>query len=367
MKKIVLGMLLAPLMLGAAGKSKVVKPKMITPPPIHNPYGSVVATDLEGPDGFTVERIALAVPEYKDSNKKIIRQGMLYRQPGAIATIVICHGFMTCKEDVQFLRQIFTPGKYNYMSFDFRAHGEHAAGQRCTFGRDECNEVMTAVRFLKSYEPTSNKPVILYAFSMGAVASLEAQAQDPSLFAAMVCDCPFDSSETIIKRGLDNLKFQFFGCRFNVPARDVLQKYAFHPYVQAMMKAFLKSLSYVDIRNIDIRLYPVNTAEAVHSIKVPCFFIHCRNDEKVSVDSVKLLYGRVGSPYKKLWITNGRCHYDSFSYNPEKYIKEVRSFVDAAATGRLNGVNKQEVVEDKPDVRQTRGYVWGIGTSQVEK
>jgi pimeloyl-ACP methyl ester carboxylesterase len=196
---------------------------------------------------------------------------------------------------------------------------------------------------------------------MGAVASIEAQAKDPSLFTAMVLDCPFDSSESIVKRGLDNMKFQFFGYRFNVPARDVLQKYSFHPYVQSLMKTFLKSLSYVDIRNIDVRLYPVNTAEVVHKIQVPCFFIHCRNDEKVGTDSVKILYEKVGSNYKKLWITNGRCHYDSFFYNPEEYIKRVREFVDKAAAGKFDKTNKQEIMEDKPDIRLSKGYIWGIG------
>ena len=345
-----------------------IKPLTIVQPDIKkqggNPYGTIMAIDIKNAPNTRTERIALYVPKHHNSNQTILRPGILTHQKNATATIIICHGFMTCKEDVQFLRQLFTPGKYNFLSFDFRAHGEQAHGQRCTFGRDEACEVLTAVHFLKHHPPTKNKPVILYAFSMGAVASIEAQAKDPSLFAAMVLDCPFDSSESIIKRGLDNVKFHFFGYRFNIPARDVIQKYAFHPYVQSMLKAFLKSMAYVDIRNIDIRLYPVNTAQVIHKVRIPCFFIHCKYDEKVSVDSVKLLYEKTGASYKKLWLTNGRGHYDSFFYNPEEYIKRVREFVDKAANGKLEKITKQEVLEDKPDWRQCKGYVWGIGKSQ---
>lgn len=324
-------------------------------------HGKIVATDINRPVNGVVERISLKVPKKLGSFESIKRNGVLVRQKNATATIVICHGFMTTKEDVQFLRQLFTPGKYNFMTFDFRAHGEHAHGQRCTMGRDEASEVITAVKFLKDHPATKDKPIILYAFSMGAVASIQAQSKEPTLFSAMILDCPFDSSESIIKRGLENARFQFFGYRFNIPAQDILRKYAFHPYVQSTMKAFLKSLAYVDIRNIDIRLYPINSAQIIHNIKVPCFFITCKNDEKVPAESVKLLYEKAGSSYKKLWLTNGRSHYDSFFYNPEEYIKRVRDFVDKAAQGQFDHETKQEIVEDGPDIRNTKEYIWGIG------
>ena len=97
------------------------------------------------------------------------------------------------------------------MTFDFRAHGEHCDGQRCTFGRDEHLDVITAAHFLKNHPHLKNKPVIVYGFSMGAVAAIEAQAKDNSLFSAMILDCPFDSSENIIKRSLESMQFTFFG------------------------------------------------------------------------------------------------------------------------------------------------------------
>ena len=80
-------------------------------------------------------------------------------------------------------------------------------------------------------------------------------------------------------------------------------------------------------------MYPINPVESIRKLHVPCFFIHCKNDEKVSVDAVKTVYEGAGTEYKMLWLTNGRRHFDSYFYNPEKYIKEVRSFIDTRCCG----------------------------------
>ncbi len=40
--------------------------------------------------------------------------------------------------------------------------------------------------------------------------------------------------------------------------------------------------------------------------------------------------------YKVLWLTNGRRHFDSYFYNPEKYVKEIRTFIDKAVNGSLD-------------------------------
>ncbi len=165
-------------------------------------YGATVAQNTRAIPQATVEHIALHVPKKANSAEKIIRYGRLVRYPNAQATILICHGFMCDKFDVGFLRHMFPQGKYNFMTFDFRAHGENSEGQRCTFGRDESLDVITAAYFLKNHEHLKETPIMVYGFSMGAVAAIEAQAKDPSLFSAMVLDCPFDSSENIIKHSL---------------------------------------------------------------------------------------------------------------------------------------------------------------------
>lgn len=313
-----------------------------------NEFGAIISQSKDCIAHATVEHIMLNVPKTVNSDEKIVRYGRLVRYPNAKATILICHGFMTDKFDVAFLRNMFPQGKFNFMTFDFRAHGENCEGQRCTFGRDECLDVTVAAQFIRHHTELSDKPVLVYAFSMGAVASIEAQAKNPKLFDAMILDCPFDSTENIIKKSLESLQFTFFGYDFSIPACSLLQKYIFHPYVQAMIKGVLKAVSNLDTKNIDVRMYPVSPVKSIPDVHVPCFFIHCKNDEKITVDAVKNIYESAGTDYKVLWLTNGRRHFDSYFYNPERYVKEIRGFIDKAVNGTLDQEKVARIIED-PD------------------
>ena len=313
-----------------------------------NEHGAIISQSKDSIAHATVEHIMLNVPKTSNSEEKIVRYGRLVRYPHAKATILICHGFMTDKFDVAFLRHMFPQGKFNFMTFDFRAHGENCEGQRCTFGRDESLDVTTAARFIKNHPQLKEMPLIVYAFSMGAVASIEAQAKDETLFNAMILDCPFDSTENIIKKSLEGLQFTFFGYDFTIPACTLLQKYAFHPYVQALIKGILKAVANLDTKNIDVRMYPISPVESIQKVHVPCFFIHCKNDEKITVEAVKSIYSSADTDYKVLWLTNGRRHFDSYFYNPEKYVKEIRLFIDKAVTGLLDNETVARIIED-PD------------------
>ncbi len=295
-----------------------------------------------------VEHVMIYSQENKDSNKKINRKAILVRHKQAEATVLICHGFMCDKHDVSMLRSLFKRKKYNLMTFDFRAHGEDIDGQYCTFGRDEAFDVIAAAKFIKNHPQLKDKPVYVYGFSMGAVAAIEAQAKDPSLFKAMILDCPFDSSENIIKKGLDNLKVSLFGYEFEIPGRSFLQKYAFHPYIQTLVKVVLKSVAKLDDYNIRTHIFPLNPVETVKKITIPCFFIHCKNDEKVTIQAVESVYNGAAG-YKRLWITNGRRHYDSFFYNPEKYTKQVRNFLDQVLSGELFMHSREMIFEDEEE------------------
>ena len=297
---------------------------------------------------YVIENVDINSQENGDSNKIIARKGVLVRHKDAVATIVLAHGYMCDKFDMGFLRNMFPHGKYNFLSFDFRAHGENTKGQHCTLGRDEAYDVIAAAKLVRMHPELKNKPVFLYAFSMGAVASIEAQAKDSSLFEAMILDCPFDSSETVVKNCLDHIKLSFFGYQFEVPGRTILQKYAFHPYVQSLIKTMLKAVALMQPRRVETNVFPFHPARSVAKISVPLFFIHCKSDEKVPVSAIKNLYASAGGP-KMLWLTNGRYHYDSYFYNPELYVERVRSFLDQVMSGQWRNKNVQKVLEDGQD------------------
>lgn len=294
--------------------------------------------------GGRLEDITIYAKESAESDKKIARKGQAALYPEAKANIVICHGFMCDKHDVAFLRRLFPHGQYNVFTFDFRGHGEEKGAQSCTFGRDEIYDVQAAVEYVKS---NNSLPCIAYGFSMGAASAIEAQARNHSLFDAMILDCPFDSSENVLRQGLEGLKISAFGYEFKMPGSSLLQKYAFHPHVQAFVKNVLRCISTLDPRNIQINMCRVYPGESIKKVSVPCLFIHCKNDERINVQAARNIYNNAASKYKILHITNGRSHFDSYFYAPEKYTSWVREFLEDVTQENACCKEMQRLIEDE--------------------
>lgn len=314
-----------------------------------NAYGAVVARDEASIPGAILEKVAVySQKDYQAPHQRFERAGVLVRYPHAKGTILICHGFMCDKYDAGFLRQLFTAGEYNIMTFDFRAHGEKKQSQYCTLGQDEAYDVIAAAHFLHEHENLKKLPLIAYGFSMGAVAAIEAQSKD-SVFAGLILDCPFSSSERLIFHGIDQIKYNICGYTFDMPGKSVLQKYAFHPYVQSLVKLVLKAVSKLDSKDVNLFVPAFNPSESVKRVSAPCLFIHCKNDALVPENAIHELFdGATG--YKRLWVTNGRKHYDSFFYNPERYVYQVREFVHQVVEHSLPQVRNGEVAVDADDI-----------------
>ncbi len=186
---------------------------------------------------------------------------------------------------------------------------------------------------------------------MGAVASIEAQARDPQLFSAMVLDCPFDSSENVVKKALEGMKISLFGYQFEMPGRALMERYAFHPYVQEFVKIILKSVAHMDARNIQTYIHRFSPAESIKKVEIPCFFIHCKHDNRVTVNAIKHIYEGARGP-KMLWVTNGRTHYDSIFYNPEKYTNRITKFYDQVMKSQ-SAAFAGRVIEDADELPTT--------------
>ncbi len=315
----------------------------ITPIKI-NEYGDVISQEKQK-DGSIVEHVMIYPKLCSHSEKIIARSGILITHPHSKANVIICHGFMCDKYDAGLLRLIFSPELFNTFVFDFRAHGDLNQGQSCTLGKDEKYDVMAAARFLRGYPAIKDKPLFAYGFSMGSVAAIEAQAKDGKLFDGMILDCPFESSENLLKRSLDSVKFSLFGYEFSLPGRCLLQRYAFHPYIQSLVKAVLKAVAHFDSKSIDVQAYPVMPVESVKKIVVPCFYILCKNDEKVSIDAIKSMYFNTASSYKLLWVTNGQRHFGSFFWNPERYRDLIQKFAFCCMNGGQKNC-RAEMMED---------------------
>jgi pimeloyl-ACP methyl ester carboxylesterase len=293
------------------------------------------------------EQITLHVPLREHSEQRLDRKAILVRYDSAVATILLCHGFLCDKYDIACFRNMFPVGRFNFLTFDFRGHGENANGQISTLGHDEALDVVAAGEFIHTHPKLADKPLFVWSFSMGAAAAIEAQAHYPGLFTAMILDSSFDSTENLIKHNFDRIKFSLFG--YDLPGRSVLERYAFHPYVQSFVKHIFKSILHLDTHQIYLYAKPIYPAKSITQVKVPCFFIHCANDEKIPLASVHALYNGVEG-YKRLWITKGRRHFDSFFYNPEQYAYKVRKFIEQVLDQSLYQKKRAKIVDESETV-----------------
>jgi len=294
--------------------------------------------------GGELEEVFFYSQYESNSTQHLKRKGMLLKRPNAKATILVCHGYMCDKVDSGIFRMMFP--HFNVMTFDFRAHGELVdENQYCTFGKDEAYDVIAAVERIKSDTDINHLPIIAYGFSMGAVASILAQSHTKNLFDAMVLDCPYDTSENVIRNAIKKMKFSVLGYEFNLPGQSILEGYAFNPYVQSLLKTLLKTVASLDAMSINTQISAVSPVESVRKVSVPCFFIHCKNDEKIPADAGKALY-ESAQGYKRLWLTEGDGHFRSFFHNPEKYVYKVNKFINTVLSGNFKHKQREKISVD---------------------
>lgn len=293
------------------------------------------------------ETVLFDVDQDQLSDKKFQRKGILVRRENAIGTILICHGYLGCKRDAIGLKHLFP--LYNVMVFDFRAHGELTDGQLSTIGRDEALDVMGAAKFIKSDPAMQNKPVMVFGYSMGAVASIEAQSQDETLFDAMILDCPFDSTDNSMRRGLDEqMKISVFGKEMNLPGKELYLKNMYNEsgIAQFITSILFKQITNLDSKQVETKFVRVSPIDSIKKVTVPCLFIHCENDKKVPVAAVEGLYENKPG-FKQLWITPGKKHFGSYNDHPEKYWYRVNKFLQTIATDKIDQVAQERIYDDR--------------------
>jgi pimeloyl-ACP methyl ester carboxylesterase len=311
-----------------------------------------------------MEKVTLYCQKSDNSDEKIIRKGILSKPKNPKANVVLCHGFTCDKNDIGFMRYMFKD--CNCLTFDFRAHGENIDGQFCTLGKNEAYDVRAAFDFLKAHPATKGLVNIVYAFSMGSVSAIEAQARFGHLYDAGIFDCPFDSTENVISRGLDNKKITLFGYEFDIPGKIILRKYLFHPYVQSFVKAMLTCAEQLNGKSVNTFVCPVCTAESIKKVDVPSLFILCKNDEKISIDNIKSIYYNSPARYKKLLLTEGKKHFGSFFNNPEVYAEKIENFVSKVISGQLYLKNKHKIVEEPTEIEDIKGSIEIVDNKKIK-
>lgn len=271
------------------------------------------------------EDIVFDVFQDATKNKTIQRRGIMVRRQDALGTVLICHGYLGCKRDSIALKHLFP--LYNVVAFDFRAHGEDRDGQVSTIGRDEAFDIIGAVKVIKADPAMKDKPVIGFGFSMGAVALIQAQAMHGKLFDTLILDCPYDSTDAAMSRGLEEkLKMNVFGYTFKIPGKQFVLDHMYDDMAQMFTNTLFKSITKLDSKKVQTRFVRVQPIESIKNVTIPCFFIHCEQDKKVPIEAVEQMYKNKPG-FKRLWITPGKAHFGSYANNPEMYWYKINKFL----------------------------------------
>ena len=290
---------------------------------------------------------AISFDSFIDATKTetLKRRGILVRKPDALGTVIICHGYLGCKRDAIAFKHLFP--KYNVLSFDFRAHGDDRDGQVSTIGRDEAFDVMGAVQVVKSDPMMANKPIIAFGYSMGAVSAIEAQSKHGALFDAMILDCPYDSTDAGMSRGLqEKMQMTLFGQQITIPGRQFLLDHMYDESAQAITNFLFKAITKLDSKKVATKFVSVSPVESIKKVTVPCFFIHCEGDKKVPIQAVESVYNNKPG-FKRLWITQGKNHFGSYLHSPEMYWYKVNKFLAKLESQDITTRDQEKICDQR--------------------
>jgi fermentation-respiration switch protein FrsA (DUF1100 family) len=196
---------------------------------------------------------------------------------------------------------------YDVLLFDFRNAGM-SGGKFTTVGYLEQRDLLGAIDYAASRRP--GQRIGLIGFSMGAVTSLLAAAQDERV-QTVVADSPFYSLDEYLKE--------------NLPVWTGLPRFPFNALIMTLVPLLLRA----DPRD-------VSPCRAVKQIgERPILLIHGTGDQTVPCEESQRLVQHALHPGSALWLVPGAGHVRSYAQRPEEYTEKVLAFLRQTAKNPL--------------------------------
>lgn len=214
-------------------------------------------------------------------------------------TIILCHGVFADRTDLADFAPPLVKAGYSVLAFDFRQRGKSG---RCknTIGKDEVDDLLGAVEYVKHRKDVSGKPIGVMGVSMGASVAIMAAAQCKDLRAVVA-----DSGYARMDHAIDQHLWIFFG-----PFKPMLTRLTFW-HGRRMLGFDPKTVSpAIQIAQISPR---------------PILLIHSKRDFMIRSSESQALYQAAKEP-KELWITPRGRHTKSRFVYPREYREKVVGF-----------------------------------------
>jgi fermentation-respiration switch protein FrsA (DUF1100 family) len=270
------------------GFAALIAYKMVKPPRV---LGGWTPKDL----GYDYEDVAI---ETRDG----LKLSGWWIPNGSDKTVIPLHGYTRSRWDDVYMKEtteFLLKEGYNVLTFDFRAHGE-SEGKYTTVGIDEILDVLSALDWLKAHQPEHSRQIALIGFSMGAMLTIRALAEDNR-----VCCGVADSPPMYLDRtGARGLKY--FA---NLP------EWLYH-FAKPFMKLFSGARE-------------LNMLEYAGRVKKPLLLVAGGKDPLVEVEEVREFYeqNRAINPSVELWATDAP-HVRTLKFHPDEWKSRVRAFLE---------------------------------------
>lgn len=196
-------------------------------------------------------------------------------------TIILAHGFagnrLEKSSDALDLAHSLNSAGFNVLMFDFRNSGL-SGGRMSTFGYLEKDDLLGAVRYLKTEQPDKSKHIGVLGFSMGGVVAIDAAADEPAI-EAVIADSPYADAESYLRE--------------NVAQWSGLPNF---PFTSLIMQSFATIGR--------IRVSEVSPLQAIARLTQPVFLIYGNNDDTIPPQNSQMLAAAAVPGKVKTWEVN---------------------------------------------------------------
>ena len=232
------------------------------------------------------------------------------------ATVVLFHGYGTCKSKLLNEAGAFHDLRCNTLLVDFRGSGG-SGGNATTLGMFEAHDVAAACELARTLGP--QVPLVLYGRSMGSVAILRAIAREGVRPDAAILECPFD-------RLLGTVAHRFSA--MGLPSFPCAELLVFWGGVQHGMNGFAH-----------------NPVEYASRVDCPVLLLHGERDRRVSVAEVEAVSKNLAGK-KRLEIFPDVGHEACYRTRPDLWLQHVAAFLQDV-TGHDLPSDGQSPTEDE--------------------
>ena len=227
-------------------------------------------------------------------------EGWWVETDSAQGIVVLFPGYAGRKSDLQTEAAAFRELGYHSLLVDFPGHGG-STGSQTSVGFHEAKDVGAVVQYLSQKHPET--PIVLYGFSMGAVAVLKALGEQTLPIQAAIVEAPFASLLKTVRN-----RFHLMG----VPSFPFAELLVFWGGIQHGYWGFSHN--------------PIRYARHIHT---PVLIQQGAKDERARLEDVHHIFEAIPGP-KQLEVYENLTHQSYFRAEQERWKSRVEAFLKDA-------------------------------------